>query len=160
MKFGLIISALLHASLLGWGLFWLSAPKSFEVADIEALPVDIIPVSSITRIQEGEREAPAAERAAPRPTERPEPVEDAQNVGNNTVDLKTSRSENPKPKTVEAAQEPEQVLQHVRVAATRRTAFQRLHQQPNVVAGQHRHIGATGLCHQASELAILHFRMG
>lgn len=108
MKFGLIISALLHASLLGWGLFWLSAPKSFEVADFEALPVDIIPVSSITRIQEGEREAPAAERAAPRPTERPEPVEDAQNVGNNTVDLKTSRSENPKPKTVEAAHEPEQ----------------------------------------------------
>ncbi len=115
MKVGLVISALLHATFLGWGLFWLSAPKSFEVADIEALPVDIIPVSSITRIQEGEREESAAERAAPRPTERPDPVEDAQNVGNNTVDLKSSRSENVKPKTVEEAEEPEQAKQPVPV---------------------------------------------
>lgn len=117
MKVGLVISALLHATLLGWGLFWLSPPKSFEVADIEALPVDIIPVSSITRIQEGERKEAAAERAAPRPTERPDRVEDAQNVGNNTVDLKSSRSDNVKPKTVEAAEEPEQAKQPVPVPA-------------------------------------------
>lgn len=115
MKIGLIISALCHTVLLGWGLFWLSPPKSFEVADIEALPVDIIPVASITQIQEGEREAPAAERAAPTPTERQDPVENAQNTGDNDVDLKSTRSENPDTKTVEAAQEPEQAKQVVPV---------------------------------------------
>ena len=115
MKFGIIISALLHGTLVGWGLFWLSPPKSFEVADIEALPVDIIPVSSITRIQEGDRKAPATERAAQRPTERPDSVEDTQNTGDNTVDLKSSRSENVKPKTVEAAEEPERAKHPVPV---------------------------------------------
>ena len=133
MKFGLIISALLHATLLGWGLFWLSPPKSFEVADIEALPVDIIPVSSITRIQEGERKEEAAERAAPRPTERPDPVEDAQNVGNNTVDLKTSRSDNVKPKTAEAAEEPEQARQPVPVSVPQPKAVPEPASKPELV---------------------------
>lgn len=101
--------------LLGWGLFWLSPPNSFEVADIEALPVDIIPVSSITQIQEGERKAPAAERAAPAPTERQDKVEDAENTGDNTVDLKSSPAEEAKPVTVEAASEPEQTKQPIPV---------------------------------------------
>jgi hypothetical protein len=107
MKIGFIISVLCHTMLLSWGLFWLSPPKSFEVADIEALPVDIIPVSSITQIQEGERKAPVAEQAAPAPTTRPDRVEDAQNTGENTVDLKSSRAEDATPETVEAATEPE-----------------------------------------------------
>jgi len=111
MKIGLIISTLFHTMILGWGLFWLSPPKSFEVADIEALPVDIIPVSSITRVQEGERDAPAAEIAAPTPTIRPDPVEDAQNTGDNTVDLTSTDAEQPSPRAVEAASEPEQARQ-------------------------------------------------
>lgn len=115
MKIGIIISALCHTMLLGWGLFWLSPPKSFEVADIEALPVDIIPVSSITQIQEGDRKAPAAERAAAAPTERQDTVEDAENTGDNSVDLKSTRAEEAKPVTVEAAQEPEQTKQPIPV---------------------------------------------
>lgn len=107
MKIGLIISSLLHATLLGWGLFWLSAPKSFEVADIEALPVDIIPVSSITRLQQGDDSAAVAEVAAPSPTTRAEPVEDAVNVGDNTVDLESARAADPRPTPVEATQAPQ-----------------------------------------------------
>ena len=107
MKFGIIISALFHSAILGWGLFWLAPPKSFEVADIEALPVDIIPVASITQIQEGERDASAAERAAPAPTERQDVVEDAQNTGNNDIDLKTTPTERPSDRSIEAASEPE-----------------------------------------------------
>ncbi len=93
--------------LLSWGLFWLSAPPTHETLEIEALPVDIIPVSSITQIQQGERTAPAEEKAAPLPTDRPEPVEDAQNTGDNTVDLKSTRAEKQSDTTVEAAAEPE-----------------------------------------------------
>ncbi len=119
MKIGLAISSLLHATLLGWGLFWVSAPKSFEVADIEALPVDIIPVSSITRIQEGDEEASAAERAAPSPTTRPEPVEDAVNTGDNTVDLTSTSTENPNPTPVEATQAPQKAERPVPVPLPR-----------------------------------------
>ena len=37
MRVGLTISVVLHAALLGFGLFTLSAPREFEVADVEAL---------------------------------------------------------------------------------------------------------------------------
>ncbi|MCP4317942.1 MAG: cell envelope integrity protein TolA [Hyphomicrobiales bacterium] len=107
MKLGIIISAVGHALLLSWGLFILSAPPSHETLEIEALPVDIIPVSSITQIQQGEKKAPATEIAAPKPTSRPEPVEDAVNTGDNTVDLKPTQTEKPSKKVVEAAAEPE-----------------------------------------------------
>ena len=86
MKAALTTSALLHAALLGLGLFSLSAPRAFEVADVEALPVDIIPVESITRIQQGDRKSPLAEKPAPLPTERPDIVPDATKVGENSVD--------------------------------------------------------------------------
>ncbi|MCY6379313.1 hypothetical protein [Hoeflea prorocentri] len=107
MKLGVFISGLFHAVFLSWGLFWLSAPESHETLAIDAVPVDIIPVSSITQIQQGDRTAAVAERAAPKPTSRPKPVEDAQNVGDNTVDLKPTPAEQPSERTVEAAAEPE-----------------------------------------------------
>jgi hypothetical protein len=106
MKLGIIISAVAHAVLLSYGLIYLSAPPSHEAVEIEALPVDIIPVSSITQIQRGEKKAPVAEAAAPRPTERPDRVEDAQNVGDNKVDLTSSKSESTSERVVESAVEP------------------------------------------------------
>ena len=106
MKTGLITSATLHAALIGFGLFSLSAPRAYEVADIEALPVDIVPVESITQIQEGDKKAPAAERPAPTPTSRPDPVENATKVGENDVDLKPPPTPEAKPKPVETASTP------------------------------------------------------
>lgn len=106
MKVGLVTSVTLHAALLGYGLFSLSAPRAYEVADIEALPVDIIPVESITQIQQGDKTAPKADRPAPTPTERPDPVEDAVKVGENDVDLKPPPTPEAKPKPVEAASAP------------------------------------------------------
>jgi len=106
MKTGLIVSTSLHAALIGFGLFTLSAPRALEVADVEAFPVDIVPVSEITQIQQGEREAPVAERAAPTPTSRPEPVPDARNVGENTVDLPTPPTPAPSPREVQTAAAP------------------------------------------------------
>lgn len=107
MRVGLTVSTVLHAALLGYGLVALSAPQALEVADVEAFPVDIVPVESITQIQQGEREAPAAERAAPTPTIRPEPVPEARNVGNNEVDLEPALEAEPSPRQVETASAPE-----------------------------------------------------
>ena len=69
MKAGLATSVVLHAALIGFGLFSLSAPRALEVADVEALPVDIVP-SRITQIQQGDKKAAMKEKPAPMPTEQ------------------------------------------------------------------------------------------
>lgn len=106
MKAGLITSVTLHAVLLGFGLISLSAPRAFEVADVEALPVDIVPVESITQIQQGDKKAPMAEKPAPVPTTKPEVVADAQKVGDNSVDLDTPPTPVEKPRPVKSADAP------------------------------------------------------
>ena len=65
MKTGLTTSVVMHAVVLGFGLLSLSAPTAFEVADVESLPVDIIPVESITQIQKGDKKATLSEKPAP-----------------------------------------------------------------------------------------------
>lgn len=72
MKGSIATSAVLHALVLTWALVSLGSPADFEVADVEALPVDIVPVESITQIQQGDKKAPAKERHRPfRPSRRP-----------------------------------------------------------------------------------------
>ena len=107
MKLGILLSALSHVLLLSWGLFWLSAPPPHEAVEIEALPVAIVPYSSISQIQQGERKAPAAEKSAPVPTSKPVQVKDAENVGDNKIDLKSVEKAKPAPTTVEATASPE-----------------------------------------------------
>ena len=100
MKAGLTTSVILHATLLGFGLFSLSAPKAFEVSDVEALPVEIV---SITQIQQGDKKAPMAEKPAPLPTKKPAVVPDAQKIGENDVDTDKPVTPEARPKPVETA---------------------------------------------------------
>lgn len=106
MKTGLTTSVVMHAALLGFGLFSLSAPKAFEVTDVEAMPVDIVPVESITQIQQGDKKATVNEKPAPVPTTKPEVVANAEKVGENTVDTEKPVTPEAKPKPVEAAAAP------------------------------------------------------
>lgn len=103
MKAGLTTSVILHAAVLGFGLVSLSSPRAFEVADVEALPVDIVPIESMTQIQQGDKKAPAKEKPAPVPTAKPEVVENAQKVGENQVDTEKPVTPEAKPKPVETA---------------------------------------------------------
>lgn len=103
MKAGLTTSVILHATLLGFGLFSLSAPKAFEVSDVEALPVEIV---SITQIQQGDKKAPMAEKPAPLPTKKPAVVPDAQKIGENEVDTDKPVTPEARPKPVETAAAP------------------------------------------------------
>lgn len=107
MKAGLTSSVLMHAAMIGFGLITLSAPRALEVADVEAFPIDIIPVESISQMQKGEREAPMSEKPAPLPTTKPDIVPDAQEVGDNTLDADTPPTPEPAPKPVETAALPE-----------------------------------------------------
>ncbi|NGN42218.1 hypothetical protein G6N74_14205 [Mesorhizobium sp. CGMCC 1.15528] len=106
MKAGLTTSVVLHAAVLTFGLLTLSAPSALEVADVEAFPVDIIPIEEITQIQQGDKTAAVNEKPAPKPTQRPDIVPDAQKVGENSVDTDKKVTPEAKPKPVEAADAP------------------------------------------------------
>lgn len=106
MKAGLTTSVILHAAALAFGLLTLRAPAAFDVADVEALPVDIVPVESITQIQEGDKKATMRDKPAPTPTERPDIVPDARKTGDNTVDTEKPPTPEAKPKPVETADAP------------------------------------------------------
>jgi colicin import membrane protein len=104
MKSSLASSVVLHAAILGFGLISLSSPRSFDVADVEALPVDIVPIEETTQIQEGDKKAPMAEKPAPKPTQRPETAPDAKKVGENELDTDNPATPAPKPKPVKTAE--------------------------------------------------------
>lgn len=107
MKGSLATSTLLHAAVLGFALSSYTAPRTLEVADVEAFPVSIVPVEELTQIQQGEKTAAVAESSAPLPTTRPEPVQDAQNVGDNDVDLNSAPAAEPSPREVVSEAPPE-----------------------------------------------------
>lgn len=106
MKAGLTSSVVLHTAVIALGLFSFSAPKAFDVQDTESFPVDIVPIESITQIQQGDKTAPISEKAAPKPTTKPDDVPDAENVGDQSIDTKTPPRPDNKPKPVETAEEP------------------------------------------------------
>ena len=106
MKAGLTTSVILHAAVLAFGLFSLSAPSALEVTDVESLPVDIVPLSELTQIQEGDKKADMNEKPAPTPTSRPDIVADAQKVGENSVDTDKPATPEAKPTPVEEAAAP------------------------------------------------------
>lgn len=103
MKTSVVTSAVLHGLVLTWALVSLSAPESFKVEDFEAMPVDLVPVESITQMQQGDKKAPKKETSAPVPTTRPPIPEPSENAGDNKVDLKTPPVPNAKPSNSDAA---------------------------------------------------------
>jgi len=111
MKTSLMSSVVLHAAVLGFGLVSLSAPKPFEMMDVESLPVDIVPVEEFTQIQQGDKKAPMTETATPKQTEKTETIPDAENVGENKVDTDKKVTPTVTPREVEAAAMPESAPQ-------------------------------------------------
>ncbi|TCL69815.1 hypothetical protein [Rhizobium sp. BK251] len=103
MKASVVTSVVLHGMVLTWALVSIGTPESFKVEDFEAMPVDLVPVESITQMQQGDKKAPMKEVSAPVPTTRPPIAEAAENAGDNNVDLKTPPVPNSKPSTSEAA---------------------------------------------------------
>ncbi|MBB6261268.1 outer membrane biosynthesis protein TonB [Paenochrobactrum gallinarii] len=103
MKAGLTSSVVIHVAIIGMGLVTFSSPRAFDVSDSEAFPVDIVPIESITQVQQGEKTAPKKEFSAPKPTTKPQTVDQAENVGDQDIDLKTPPRPDEKPKNVETA---------------------------------------------------------
>ncbi len=105
MKIGLTSSVAMHVLLIGAGLFSLSAPRPLDSSNFESFPVEMVPLAELSTSVRGEREAPVSPTPAPEPTTEEEPIDSAQNIGNNQVDLPTSASV-PGNRPVEAASAP------------------------------------------------------
>ncbi len=100
MKTGLTTSLILHAAVIVFAVVSLSSPPKFDVASVESLPVDIIPLKDFTKIAKGDKKATMAEKPSPKPTKRPDIVKDATNIGENKVDLKNAPTPEPSPREV------------------------------------------------------------
>lgn len=107
MRAGLATSVTLHVLVLGWGLVSLSAPASFEVEDVESLPIELVTIQELTQIQEGAQDAPKDGPASLAPTEPPQPDPDAVNTGNQERDQSTPETETQKAVEVEEARLPD-----------------------------------------------------
>ncbi len=71
MRAGFVASAVGHLAILAWGLVALPAAERFEVANVESLPVDLVPIEDITRLRAGARDAEQREEARPEPAKKP-----------------------------------------------------------------------------------------
>jgi len=89
MKLGLTLSSSAHALVLFWGLAVVSAPEALTVEDVEALPVDIVPIEELTKEVQGDKEAEVTETPAPKPTEKEVSKPEAENVGETKDDTKS-----------------------------------------------------------------------
>ncbi|QLF71176.1 hypothetical protein FE840_017335 [Peteryoungia desertarenae] len=109
MKGSIIASSLIHGLALSVALVSLGSPEKLEFANVETLPVDIVPIEEFTQIQRGDKNAPLGERSAPVPTSRPPIAEQAENFGDNDVDLKTPPRPSERPPREEVATAPPKV---------------------------------------------------
>ena len=109
MKGSLFTSSFLHGLALVATLVSLGSPEKIEMSPMETLPVDIVPISEFTQIQQGSKTAPMAETSAPVPTKKPPIAEPAENFGDNEVDLKSPPTPSQRPVEQEVAAAPKKV---------------------------------------------------
>jgi len=105
MKTGLTTSVILHAVVLGFGLFTLSAPAALP-SGAESVAVDIVPMEAMAQVLQGDKKAVMHEKPAPLPTQRPDIVPASQKVGENSVDTDKPITPEAKPKPVDTTSAP------------------------------------------------------
>lgn len=71
MRAGFVASAVGHLAILAWGLVALPGIERFEVTIQEAVPVEMVTLSDVTRNRKGERDGEQSEIARARPAEKP-----------------------------------------------------------------------------------------
>jgi len=107
MKAGLSTSAALHVLVLGFAMVTLRAPSPIDVSDVQAMPVDIVPIEELTRLQQGDKTSKAkAEKPAAKPTKRQDPVPEARNAGDNEIDLEDVPKPEASPRKIETSAAP------------------------------------------------------
>jgi len=106
MKLGVTTSVFAHIAAVALGVVSLSTPRPMNVVDVEALPVEIIPIESITKTIKGDKKAKPAKKPAPKATTKPEVMKNAENVGDTKRDTKAEAPKVEKKPPVEKAEAP------------------------------------------------------
>ncbi|MEL7228757.1 MAG: hypothetical protein AAGK38_02470 [Pseudomonadota bacterium] len=106
MKAGFLTSTALHVGVLGYAMVSLAAPKPLSVPQVEALPIELVPIEAITKSVQGDRTATIETPPAPRPSTRPEPRPEAVNAGNTDNDRAADASESTPAPPVEETKAP------------------------------------------------------
>lgn len=101
MKGSVITSIVLHGLLLVWLLVSFGSVEPLEVTAGESLPVELVPISEMSQLQEGDKKAPVKQEAAKEKTTREAKLENALNSGNNDFDLKSVPTPVEKPSNVQ-----------------------------------------------------------
>lgn len=87
MRTGLTVSLIGHALILGWGLWQLPGAKPFDAPAVDALPVDLVTISDVTKLSEGSKTAKKGDTASQGKAAPPIPRPDSQHIGNAPKDL-------------------------------------------------------------------------
>lgn len=103
MRGSLGTSLVLHVLFLTWAMVTLSAPEPLNVADTEAIPVDMVSVEELTQLQQGDKQAKPSDKPSVKETKNQKIVENAENAGEKDIDLKTPPTPSKRPPVETAA---------------------------------------------------------
>lgn len=106
MKRSLVTSAVVHILVLIGAMLSLSAPAPLETPESMAMDVDIVQAD---QLQQGEKKAPVTDHVSRKQTTKQDQVANAQNVGENNVDIKNPVVPTQRPESDTAAQAPKKV---------------------------------------------------
>jgi hypothetical protein len=93
MRIGFTTSIVGHAVLLALGLVSLPGAEPYEVEQVDALPVDLVPIAEVTALSEGVKTAPKSDTASQAKVETPRPRPDSERVGAAPTDQDTPVTE-------------------------------------------------------------------
>lgn len=95
MKFGLIVSGTFHFLVITLGLLNFSSPRPLQVASVESLSIEIVPLADITRTITGDEESsePPATIPTPKPTTEPALESPGENIGDADSDHESDSNE-------------------------------------------------------------------
>ena len=94
MHFGLVISVLLHLAILGWAVLTIQTQRELRVSEPEAVAVDFMTPSEVTKVRQGVRTAKQMEAEA---KETPKPAEVPRKEAPKPTPVVTPKPEPPKP---------------------------------------------------------------
>ena len=106
MKRSLATSAVIHILVLIAAMVTLSAPAPLETPESTAMDVDIVQAD---QLQQGEKKAPVTDHVSRKQTTKQDQVANAQNVGENKVDIKNPVVPTQRPESETAALAPKKV---------------------------------------------------
>ncbi|MCF4099690.1 cell envelope integrity protein TolA [Maritalea mediterranea] len=91
MRLGITISAVSHAALIAVGLMSFGQADAFDPQEIEAIPIELVPIEEFSNIRQGSLDSNVIETETPSAVDTETPAELAQPTGNTEEDQPTPK---------------------------------------------------------------------